>query len=271
MSEEGSRHARPDASGLIKLLAQVDEGRHPRSSVTVDEVLHKWLEVAELEDTTRQRYEGLIRRYIQPTFGERAVGKLDAEMLERFYARLRHCRRLCARPSADHECKPLSGSSVRRSRLASTSRPRTGCRSEAQGSSNRTEGAEPSSRPNLAPSSLRADQAVRVDQLAPAVIMLSGADSAPAEALVERDRRHVLRHDVEHQANKRPRTAVEVSLPPAVLGAYPHRLRACPAFVTCYSAGSAGSPQRALVASRPRFVHRAAARRLSGSVRPTAR
>ncbi len=98
---------------LTKLLTQVDEGRHPRSSITVGEVIDKWLEVAELEETTRNRYSGLVRLYIRPTFGERTVGKLDPELLERFYARLRRCNLLCARPAADHTCKPLSASSVR--------------------------------------------------------------------------------------------------------------------------------------------------------------
>lgn len=67
----------------------------------------------ELEDTTRQRYEGLVRLYVRPTFGERPAGKLDAELLERFYARLRRCNRLCSRPAPDHRCRPLSASSVR--------------------------------------------------------------------------------------------------------------------------------------------------------------
>ena len=98
---------------LTKLLKSVDDQQHPRSDVTVDEALAKWLDVAELQDTTRQRYEGLVRMYIQPTFGRRNVAKLDAELLERFYARLRRCKHLCAKPAADHECKPLSNSSIR--------------------------------------------------------------------------------------------------------------------------------------------------------------
>ena len=98
---------------LTKLLTSVDEKKHPKSAVTVDEVLERWLDVAELEDTTRQRYEGLVRLYIRPTFGSRGVAKLDAELLERFYARLRRCKRLCAKPAADHECTPLSNSSIR--------------------------------------------------------------------------------------------------------------------------------------------------------------
>jgi hypothetical protein len=66
---------------LTKLQAQVDDHRHPRSAVTVGYIIDRWLEVTQLEDTTRQRYEGLIRRYVQPTFGSMGAGKLDAELL----------------------------------------------------------------------------------------------------------------------------------------------------------------------------------------------
>ena len=41
---------------LTKLLSQVDEDRHPRTNVTIGQVLDMWLEVVELEDTTGQRY-----------------------------------------------------------------------------------------------------------------------------------------------------------------------------------------------------------------------
>ena len=42
------------------------------------------------------------------------AGKLDAELIETFYAKLRKCRKLCdGRRAADHECNPLSRSSLR--------------------------------------------------------------------------------------------------------------------------------------------------------------
>jgi hypothetical protein len=47
----------------------------------------QWLEVAKLADTTRERYEDLVRIYITPAFGELAASKIDVELLERFYAR----------------------------------------------------------------------------------------------------------------------------------------------------------------------------------------
>jgi integrase len=67
---------------LTKLLSQVDEGRQPRSDISVRQVVEMWLDVVELEDTTRQRCERLVRRYVQPMFGSMAAAKLDAELLD---------------------------------------------------------------------------------------------------------------------------------------------------------------------------------------------
>ncbi len=82
---------------LTKLLRQVDEQQHPKSAITVREALEQWMEVADLEVTTRERYEDLIRLYIGPRLGHLQAGKLDAEILERFYARLHTCRELRGR------------------------------------------------------------------------------------------------------------------------------------------------------------------------------
>ena len=100
---------------LTKLQAQVDEDKHPKSNITVREALERWLEVVALEDTTRERYDDLIRLYIMPTFGHLPAAKLDAELLERFYARLHRCRTLCSgKPRAGHTCRPLSTSTTRK-------------------------------------------------------------------------------------------------------------------------------------------------------------
>ena len=88
---------------LTKLQRQVDEERHPKTAITVRQAITQWLEVIDLEDTTRGRYQDLIRLYILPTFGDMLASKLDAELLERFYARLHRCRELCTgRPRAGH-------------------------------------------------------------------------------------------------------------------------------------------------------------------------
>ena len=100
---------------LTKLQQQVDEDRHPRSNLTVKQAVDQWLEVAALEETTRERYEDLIRLYVLPAFGHLRAAKLDAELLERFYARLHRCREMCTgRPRAGHVCRPLSTSTTRK-------------------------------------------------------------------------------------------------------------------------------------------------------------
>lgn len=100
---------------LTRLQGQVDEDRHPKSAITLSRAIHQWLEVVDIEDTTRDRYEDLVRLYIQPVIGEVAAAKVDAELLERFYARLQRCRAMCdGRTSAGHSCRPLSSSTVRK-------------------------------------------------------------------------------------------------------------------------------------------------------------
>jgi integrase len=100
---------------LTRLQAQVDEDRHPKSDITVSRAISQWLEVAKLEDTTRDRYDDLIRIYIQPAFGDLKAAKLDPEILERFYARLQRCRAMCdGKTRGGHTCRPLSSSTVRK-------------------------------------------------------------------------------------------------------------------------------------------------------------
>jgi integrase len=63
---------------LTRLQNQVDEDRHPKSDLTVRQAIDQWLEVAQLEDTTRDRHGDLIRIYIDPTVGATRASKLDA-------------------------------------------------------------------------------------------------------------------------------------------------------------------------------------------------
>jgi integrase len=43
---------------LTRLQGQVDEDKHPKSNITVRQAIDSWLEVVELEDTTRERTAG---------------------------------------------------------------------------------------------------------------------------------------------------------------------------------------------------------------------
>lgn len=98
-----------------RLQNQVDERRHPRSNVTVTQVVDQWVDVAGHAESTRDRNENLIRNYIKPNFGTMSAAKLDAETLERFYARLLRCSELCTgRRTKSHECTPLAPNTVRK-------------------------------------------------------------------------------------------------------------------------------------------------------------
>jgi integrase len=99
---------------LTRLQAQVDEQRNARTNATLGTALDAWLRVHEVEETTRQAYEGYIRLYIRPALGEVPVGRVTAQMLEEFYAELRRCRARCGgrprvehRTSGPHECRTV--------------------------------------------------------------------------------------------------------------------------------------------------------------------
>lgn len=78
-----------------RLLSSVDERRAPRTKATVAELMEQYLGVLEIEDTTRDGYEGLVRRHIEPLLGHIAIGRIDGETLDRFYRELRRCNKHC--------------------------------------------------------------------------------------------------------------------------------------------------------------------------------
>jgi len=115
---------------LGRLLEQADAGRRPDSRVLVRELLSQYLDVAELEPSTRASYEGYIRRTILPALGSVEVRKVRGPMLDTLYARLRRCGDpLCAigKPVVVHNLGPdlsqASGSRFERwQRIASVLR-----------------------------------------------------------------------------------------------------------------------------------------------------
>lgn len=125
----GPTAAREAEKVRTRLLAQVDERRNPRTKATVNQLMDRYLEVLDVEPTTRSTYEGYIRNHIRPLLGDLAVGRLDGEVLDSFYAALRACRAHCrgrkrvehhsaAEHDCDarcrpHECRPLADSSIR--------------------------------------------------------------------------------------------------------------------------------------------------------------
>ena len=52
-----------------RLLNQVDERRNPRTRATINQLLDRYLELLDVEDTTRSTYEALIDKHIRPMIG----------------------------------------------------------------------------------------------------------------------------------------------------------------------------------------------------------
>ncbi len=73
---------------LTRLLNQVDERRSPKTEATVNQLLDRWLDVIDVERTTRTGYVGKIEKHIRPTIGRLPVGRVKAETIEGLYAQL---------------------------------------------------------------------------------------------------------------------------------------------------------------------------------------
>lgn len=117
-----------------RLIGQVDEQRNPRTRATVDQLMDRYLEVLDVEITTRARYDIAIRLHVRPLLGSLPVAKLTGETIDAFQSVLRRCREHCngrpfvvhsgePHPGNAHECtnkcrphvcKPLSTASIRK-------------------------------------------------------------------------------------------------------------------------------------------------------------
>ncbi len=75
----GPSAARDAERVRTRLLNQVDERRNPRTKATVNQLLDRWLEVVELETTTRNSVVGRLNRHVCPVLGPVSVSRLDAE------------------------------------------------------------------------------------------------------------------------------------------------------------------------------------------------
>jgi hypothetical protein len=93
---------------LGKLLEQAAEGRQPETAVTVAELLGQYMTVAELDRSTRQTYEGYMRRTIIPAVGATEVRKVRGQVLDLLYSRLHRCGDLtCSgKPFTEHSAFP---------------------------------------------------------------------------------------------------------------------------------------------------------------------
>ena len=69
-----------------RLQNQVDERRNPRTRATLTQLIDKWLEVLDVDPSTRRTYEGYIRKHVKPLLGWLPLTRLDVETLDSFYA-----------------------------------------------------------------------------------------------------------------------------------------------------------------------------------------
>ena len=114
-----------------RLLNELDERRNPRTKATVNQLMDRYLDVIDIADTSRTAYVGYIDNHIRPVLGRLPLARLDAEVLDAFYAELRRCRTRCDRRSGlvdhrvrgdhmcdercrPHACRPLAPATVRK-------------------------------------------------------------------------------------------------------------------------------------------------------------
>ena len=112
----GPGAAKDAEKARTRLRSQVDERRNPRTKATVNQLLDRWLEVLDVEPSTRRGYLVKIDRHIRPLLGATQVARLDVELLETCYAQLRACRDHCGgrrytahRTDGEHDCDARCG------------------------------------------------------------------------------------------------------------------------------------------------------------------
>jgi integrase len=115
---------------LAEFRSQVAKQRSATSSVPFEQAVSQWLSTSEIVDSTRAGYVNYIDRYINPVLGQEPTNKMNARVLESFYAEIRRCRGRCnGKPFIEHHakgehdcvtakcrphtCRPLGASTVR--------------------------------------------------------------------------------------------------------------------------------------------------------------
>lgn len=93
---------------LGKLLEQSQAGKDPESDATVAQLLDQYMPLAEWDVSTREGFEGYVRRTIRPGLGHLKVRKVQGPILDTFYARLKKCGDLSCtgRPFTEHRNVP---------------------------------------------------------------------------------------------------------------------------------------------------------------------
>lgn len=72
-ARDGAETAAEAEKVLTRLLNQVDERRSPRTEVTVNQLIDRWLDVIDVERKTRAGYVSKIEKHVRPTIGRLQV------------------------------------------------------------------------------------------------------------------------------------------------------------------------------------------------------
>lgn len=115
---------------LTRLVNEVNESRNPRTNATVGQLMDRYLEYVDVDQSTRTRYRIAIDTHIKPLLGVTPLARLNGEVLDSFYRTLRTCRDHCGgKPFVEHKtdrphtcdascrphtCKPLAPASIRK-------------------------------------------------------------------------------------------------------------------------------------------------------------
>jgi integrase len=106
---ETARDATQAQIVLGRLLERAQAGKGPESGATVNQLLDLYLPLAEWDVSTREGFEGYVRRTIRPALGHLKVRKeVHGPILDTFYARLKKCGDLtCSgKPFTEHHNVP---------------------------------------------------------------------------------------------------------------------------------------------------------------------
>ena len=118
----GPRAAQRAEQARDDLIRQVQEGRHPRTNASLQQLLERHLAATQVEPRGRETLRGYLRKHVAPLIGDTPIGSVNAEVLDSFYAELRRCRdhcdgrspvihcvagdHACTRRCRRHVCKP---------------------------------------------------------------------------------------------------------------------------------------------------------------------
>jgi integrase len=116
-------------------LNQVDEKRNPKTRATVDQLIAKYFEVADIDTQTMRGYKSTHENHIKPLIGSQQLARLDIETLDSYYSQLRTCRDHCRgrkyiqhRTDKPNQCDEHTGDRCARNNPEGCRRCRRMCR-----------------------------------------------------------------------------------------------------------------------------------------------